>query len=147
MQILPKMRKLTQTTYLAVLALLVAYVFSVPAFAAGLTAKEKIFLGNWFCKNGANKDFYTFLPNGNYQKETELYGREVLEKGAFEVRGNTLYLARLIYVADGEESKTNIVFVREIDTLTDKKIVLTHQGGLGNVVETVCNRKKSWFWW
>lgn len=121
--------------------------FSESTQAAGLSTKERVFLGDWFCKSGANKDFYTFYANGNYQKETELYGREVLEKGAFEVRTNTLYLARLVYVADGEESRTNIVFVREIVTLTDKKIVLTHQGGLGNIVETVCSRKQSWFWW
>ncbi len=117
------------------------------ALSAGLTKTEQLFLGSWYCKNGANKDFYTFDKNGNYQKETTLYGRDVLEKGAWEVRGNTLYLARLVYVTDGEKSHTNIVFVRDIQSLESKKIILTHQGGLGNVVETRCTRNKGWFWW
>ncbi len=120
---------------------------ALQAKAVSLSKEESKLLGKWYCKSGANDDVYVFDENGHYVKESELYGREVTDKGIWEIRGKKLYLARLIYISNGKEEKTNIVFIRDIVSVDPDHILLKHEGGLGNEVQTRCARKKRWFWW
>ncbi len=113
---------------------------SLPTFAID----EKNLLGEWHCKVGGNKDHYDIFDNGTYRKDSILYGKDLTDKGFWEIRGNKLYLARMIHIANGKESKTDIIFIRQIVKLNTDKLELRHDGGLGNVVKTSCARKSWW---
>ena len=108
---------------------------------------EALLYGTWYCKVGGNTDHYEVKKDGTYIKKSEFYGKPIVGKGYWEVQGQVLYFARLEYIAKGVTEESNIIFSRKIVKLSQEKLDLKHDGGLGNVVKTRCSRTKSFWPW